>query len=150
MSDDLYIDGNKVFETKQDHQSYLEPISGIYLNALCKDVHASSYNAGWWHDPETKEELINNIYVLATKIGLIHSEASEALEGLRKNIPDDKLPQYPMDAVEIADVIIRAFDYCGARGYNIGTIIAEKMAINHSRADHKIENRMVKEGGKYF
>lgn len=159
MSDDLYMDAHLLSDAtdgkhgshfyKKDNKSYLNPVHEMYLNDLCKDLHAASYNAGWWHNQKTGEELIDNEYVLGTKISLLHSELSEALEGLRTDAMDKKLPQYPEDAVEMADVVIRVFDYAGARGYNLGTIIAEKQRFNAERADHKIENR-VKAGGKKF
>lgn len=137
-------------EKKEDKESYAGVLTAEAINELCRDCHASAYNAGWWHDPHTGESLIDNIYFHATKLALIHSETSEALEGLRKNAPDDKLPQYPMEAVELVDVIIRTFDYAGAKGYDLGTILREKMLFNKVRADHKIENRKEKVGGKGF
>lgn len=42
------------------------------------------------------------------------SELSDALEGNRKNLWDDKLPQYRMVDVEIVDAFIRMFDIAGA------------------------------------
>lgn len=80
-------------------------------------------------------------------IALIHSEISEALEGVRKNCPDDKLPHRKMEEVELADALIRIFDYAGAHNLDLGGALVEKMAYNRSRADHKPENRR-KEGGK--
>lgn len=48
------------------------------------------------------------------------SELSEALEGHRKNLQDDKLPQYKMFDVEIVDCFIRMFDIFG--GFNISIV----------------------------
>lgn len=51
---------------------------------------------------------------LARNVGemlmLAASELSEALEGHRKQLPDDKLPQFRMFDVEIVDCFIRLFD----------------------------------------
>ena len=48
------------------------------------------------------------------------SELAEAMEGIRKDLPDDKLPQFTMETVEIADAIIRMMDQAHARGWQIG------------------------------
>jgi NTP pyrophosphatase (non-canonical NTP hydrolase) len=80
---------------------------------------------------------------------LIVSELSEAMEGHRKSLMDDKLPHRKMAEVEIADAAIRIFDLAGAMRYDLGAAIMEKLAFNAQRADHKIENRL-KPGGKAY
>lgn len=114
----------------------------ISIDFAVDDIHRASRDAGWWADGDNK-------YVLATKLALVHSEVSEALEGLRKGRPDDHLPQYPSEHVEVADAVIRLFDYAGARGVNLGEVIAAKLRYNAQRADHKTEARNAP-GGKAF
>lgn len=80
---------------------------------------------------------------------LIHSEISEAMEGHRKNLMDDKLPHRKMLEVELADAMIRIFDLAGAHGMDLGGAIVEKLAYNSTRADHKKENRLA-DGGKAY
>jgi NTP pyrophosphatase (non-canonical NTP hydrolase) len=80
---------------------------------------------------------------------LIVSEVSEAMEGHRKNLPDDKLAHRPMVEVELADAVIRIFDLAGAKGYDIAGALVEKLQFNAKRADHKPENRAA-EGGKAY
>ena len=80
---------------------------------------------------------------------LIHSEISEALEGYRKGLLDDKLTHRPALEVELADAIIRIMDLAGALNLDIAGAIIEKMDFNAQRPDHKPENRM-SEGGKSF
>lgn len=80
---------------------------------------------------------------------LMVSEISEAMEGARKNLMDDKLPHRPMEEVELADCVIRIMDYCGGRGLDIAGAIIEKMEYNRTREDHQIANRK-KENGKLF
>ena len=71
------------------------------------------------------------------------------MEGARKGIMDDHLPNRPMEEVELADAIIRICDYAGGFGLDVAGALEEKLAYNAQRADHKPENR-VKAGGKKF
>lgn len=112
-------------------------MTDLVLNGLRDTCHADAVNAGWHNDP--RED--------GTFLALIHSEISEALEGERKGLMDDKIPSRKMAEVELADAIIRIMDYCGLKGYDIGGAVVEKLAYNKTRADHKPENR-AKEGGK--
>ena len=76
------------------------------LNELARNCHAA--NQHWWHDPKTGERLNRNKSEL---LMLIVSEISEAMEGERKDLMDDKLPHRKMAEVELADALIRIFDY---------------------------------------
>lgn len=116
------------------------------LNNYRDECHSSSVRGGWWHDLKTGDKLQRNKGEL---IALIHSEISEALEGVRKNSMDDKLPHRKMEEVELADALIRIFDYAGAFNLDLEGAYREKLAYNQSRADHKPENR-AKEDGKKF
>jgi len=109
--------------------------------------HKQSFDAGWYCCPYTLE--VNVIKNFGEQISLIHSELSEALEANRKGLNDDHLPDRLGEEVELADAVIRIFDLAGARGYDLAGAIAEKLAYNKSRSDHKLENRK-KEGGKLF
>lgn len=109
------------------------------INELVNICHGNAKAAGWHDNP--REE--------GTMIALIHSEISEAMEGLRKDLMDDHLPHRKMAEVELADAIIRICDFAGSKGYDLGGAIVEKVKYNLNRADHKKENRE-KEGGKKF
>ena len=78
------------------------------LNDYRDEIHAAM--AQWWVDIETKKRLDRNVGEL---VALIHSEASESLEGHRKNLDDDHCPGLKNDVVELADVLIRCFDFAG-------------------------------------
>ena len=119
-----------------------EIISSGFLNWISYHVH--KLNQTWWHDPETSEKLDRN---KGEMLMLIVSEVAEAMEGERKGLMDTYLPHRRMAEVELADVLIRIFDYAGAFGYDLDGAVAEKLVYNANRADHKPENRL-KEGGK--
>ena len=116
------------------------------VNELRDICYGESFKAGWHTDIKTGELLERN---KGEMIALIHSEVSEAMEGERKDLMDDHLPNRKMVEVEMADAVIRIMDYCGRFNYDIGGAIVEKIEYNRNRADHKIENR-VKNGGKKF
>ena len=116
--------------------------------------HGAAVKAGWWIDTESGQDVRNwdkKFFILwvATKLALCHSELSEGLEGHRKSLMDDHLPHRKMLEVELADTVIRVFDLAGGLGFDLGAAIAEKLAFNAKRPDHKIDRR-VAEGGKAY
>ena len=80
---------------------------------------------------------------------LMVSELAEAMEGERKSLMDDKLPHRKMAEVELADALIRIFDYAAAYNYDIGGAFVEKMEYNAHREDHKHEARALSNGKKW-
>lgn len=137
-------------------------VAGSLMQRRC---HAASATAGWW-GPTVTVEGPSAITLHAdvaqvregTKLGkalvgqklmLIVSEVAEAMEGHRKGLMDDKLPHRPMIEVELADAVIRIADLAGALGLDLGGAIAEKLAFNAQRPDHKLENRAAPGGKSY-
>lgn len=128
-------------------------------NILRDKCYSEAWRAGWWqvppaYDSDTRVDIRTYPphilqWWISTKIALIQSEASEALEGLRKDKMDDHLPHFKSIDVELADAVIRIMDLCGGLGIDIGNAIKEKLEYNARRADHKAENRD-KPGGKAF
>jgi NTP pyrophosphatase (non-canonical NTP hydrolase) len=114
------------------------------LNDYAQQSHQDALR--WWQDPETGELLDRND---GEMIALMHSELSEALEGIRKDSMDDHLRYLKSVDVELADCLIRIFDYCGARKIDIENAYQEKRLYNARRADHTHEARAA-EGGKKF
>jgi NTP pyrophosphatase (non-canonical NTP hydrolase) len=117
---------------------------GNVLNRLARQVHES--NQHWWTDLHTGEPIQRNVGEL---LALVHSEISEALEGHRKSLPDDKLPHRPMFEVELADAVIRILDIAGGYGLDLGGAFEEKMKYNATRHDHTREGRLAANGKKY-
>lgn len=116
------------------------------IDAAVAASHGASKAAGWYNDLVTGAPLKRN---RGEQLMLIVSEVAKAMEGERKSLMDDKLPHRPMPEVELADALIRIFDYAGAYGYDLAGAMVEKMAYNATRSDHTREGRL-KAGGKQF
>lgn len=142
-----------------DMRSSVVRSAGESLQYFC---HGASLDAGWWRDVGTGLDLSRLVRapfgatetllarsLVAQKLCLVHSEISEAMEGHRKGLKDDKLPHRPMIEVELADAVIRIADLAGALKLDLGGAIAEKMAYNAQRPDHKPEARAAA-GGKAY
>ena len=114
------------------------------LNYLCSMVHEA--NKKWWIDIHTGQSIERNV---GEMLCLVHSEISEALEGHRKDLMDDKLPHRKQFEVELADAIIRIFDIAAGLGLDLGGAFVEKMEYNSKRIDHTIEHRKSEGGKKY-
>ncbi len=96
-------------------------------------VHALAVEKGWWQGERNEAE----------SIALMHSELSEALEGLRHgNPPSGHIPYFSAMEEEFADVIIRIMDHAAAKGYRVGEALEAKIAFNRSRPH--------RHGGKAF
>lgn len=113
---------------------------------LMRSCHGLAAAAGWWKNPATGEPLKRSTGEL---LMLCVSELAEAMEGDRKGLKDDKLPERDMLEVELADAVIRIFDMAGGLGLDLPGALVEKLEYNATREDHKPENR-VKEGGKKY
>ena len=115
----------------------------VEIQELVKKAHENARSHGFWEDYEAakmiliecimlndkKEDIIkNNINnAIATRLMLITSEISEALEGLRKN-------DYENFKEELADVAIRLGDLCGGLDIDLESEILKKMEKNQTRS----------------
>ena len=81
--------------------------------------------------PELRAHL--DTQLVQAEYARIASEVGEAVEGARKPCPDQHLPQYDSQVVELADVLIRAFDTAGKRGWPLGEAVIAKMRYNATR-----------------
>jgi NTP pyrophosphatase (non-canonical NTP hydrolase) len=129
-------------------------LAGRMLQVAC---HGASARAGWWRNLKTGTDHIAECRqgtelgkaLVGQKLMLVVSEVAEGMEGHRKGLPDDKLPHRSMLEVELADAVIRIADLAGALGMDLGGAIAEKLAFNAVRPDHKAEVRAAL-GGKAY
>lgn len=113
------------------------------LNNLAAQIHALNHK--WWHDKNGAPIERNKGELLC----LIHSEISEAMEGERKDLKDDKIPHRKMAEVELADALIRILDYSAGFGYDIEGAVLEKLEYNKTRKDHTHEAREAANGKKF-
>ena len=90
------------------------------IQRLC---HQIAKEKGFWDEDRNDGELI----------ALIHSELSEALEWLRNKDKLKKEEMWKKVGEEMADTVIRIYDFCEARNIDLETAIWEKMSINKKR-----------------
>lgn len=130
---------------------------GHELRALVEEAR-TEFNSGIFADGhlERAEGNLRNYYL--TKLALIMTEASEAIEEIRTNHAIDETyyldgegnrfsaeeaqaaiaggyPFKPEGAPsELADIIIRVWSLCGEAGIDLGPMIVEKLNYNATRA----------------
>ena len=98
------------------------------INDLVKRAHENSVKHGFWETEKNFGEVI----------ALMHCELSEAFEeyrkgkGINESYYEDgkKLCGIPS---ELADVVIRIFDFCGGNDIDLEKVILEKMEYNETR-----------------
>ena len=102
------------------------------IRDMQNNAHATACAKNWW-----LRENLADPNCIAAKLALIHSEVSEALECVRN---DDLSPRH--DALtgkpeglpsELADIVIRVADLCGALNIDLDAAVKEKMAFNTTR-----------------
>jgi NTP pyrophosphatase (non-canonical NTP hydrolase) len=114
------------------------------LNKIAAELRQQ--NDKWWRNPLTGELLQRN---RPEMMMLMVSEIAEAMEGYRKGLQDDHLPQYDMETVELADLFIRLMDYVGEHCPKFGEAVVDKVEYNKTRQDHTNASRLAS-GGKKF
>jgi NTP pyrophosphatase (non-canonical NTP hydrolase) len=131
--DEKEIWGRPMMETcglLVEHAEKQETLLGcrleMRLNDYCKEAFTTALLKGWHDKPRE----------FGTYIALMHSELSEALEADRRYEGIDRVSE------ELADVMIRIFDWCGFMGIDLEKVVSEKMDKN--------KGREYKHGGKAY
>lgn len=92
----------------------------VFLKSLCIECHKTAFDKGFWTEDH-----------VGIKIALMHSELSEALEAAR--LKDDTL-KLPLIMEELADCVIRIFDFAGRHGAELFAMaLLEKIEVNKKR-----------------
>jgi NTP pyrophosphatase (non-canonical NTP hydrolase) len=95
---------------------YAEDVEKRTIKALTVEAHTTAVEKGWWETDRSNLECI----------ALMHCELSEAVEAYRKGDEAHVVE-------ELADVLIRTFDLCGRRGWDLERAVTDKMAYNKTR-----------------
>lgn len=108
-----------------------KPIDFSVIAVIQQRVHQIAIEHGWWDEGRNDAECI----------ALMHSELSEALEALRHGrLMDEHCPKHENLTVELADCVIRIFDYAEARGLDLSGAMQDKIDYNEGRT-HKHGNK---------
>lgn len=106
------------------------------FQSLQTRIHENAVSKGWWKE---RSDLIEQGGSYARKmiessmLMLTVSELAEGMEGIRKDINDDHIPEFSMIEAELADAVIRILDHAEAFGYRLSDAIIAKMDYNEGR-----------------
>lgn len=104
----------------------------ISWDILARQIHATAEEKGFW-EPYTRMDSQDDFIFYAKQIAMIHSEATEVLEAIRKSKGEEAVVE------ELADIIIRVFDLWagmekrGAVSSSLDQTMIKKMNINDKR-----------------
>ena len=104
------------------------------IDDLAESIHKTAVEKKFWEPMERMEKQDRFIFY-CKQIAMIHSEATEVLEALRKDKGQDKVVE------ELADILIRVLDlYEGMRleddvTYSLHNTLLKKIDINKDRPE---------------
>lgn len=116
------------------------------LGEAMKLAHETAWNAGWYRDPKTGQQISRNF---GEVVALMHSELSEMLEAHRKNLLSQKVDGLTGIEEELADLFLRALDTAQHLNLRLGLAVVLKNRYNQSRIDHTLEARTGVNGKRY-
>lgn len=112
------FDPYKVMEEK-DPTLWDDAFIVSVFNVLMERSHNTAEKHGFWDDPLQNAP--------GVKLALMHSEISETLEAYRKKEGKERY------AEELADLLIRVFDFAYYEELDLGNALLEKMEKNKAR-----------------
>lgn len=104
----------------------------VVINDIIKPYYENNKAIGWWDNGQDNK---------LQKLVMVVGELIEAMEGVRRNLPDDKLPHRPSFEVELADALLRMLDIMGRYGwyyvgYDFNTIYIDQVIEHMDSDDH--------------
>jgi len=109
------------------------------ITELQQKIHEWANRKGWWEDSPKKTRHKDWVFI-TSKLALVSSEISEAIEELRNGNMNvyyaDESPKPEGFGVELADAVIRILDIAESVGMDLETLIQLKMDYNETRG-HK-------------
>lgn len=100
----------------------LDPVVQAAFGRLSQIIAHWNTAQGFWDSENTGE-----------KIALMHSELSEALEADRKDLDSDHIPEFTGVEEELADCMIRIFDFAGHHELRLAEAFSAKLEYNLTR-----------------
>lgn len=91
------------------------------LSTIVGEAYSTATQKGFWDKAPSRKMMI------CTKLLLIHSEITEAMEAIREGDGDGNLGE------ELADAVIRIADLAGFAQIDLDFEVKQKMAINKAR-----------------
>ena len=98
------------------------PTDGLF-KTLARAIYGWNQTQGFWDDNRSTAECL----------ALMHSELSEALEADRKGLRNDHIPAFTGVEEELADCLVRIFDFAGRHNLRLGEAFIAKLQFNLSR-----------------
>ena len=125
----------------QQNEEYEDYLYDREARRKDESIHKQNADKGFWEDYHAVKELLKdsplwyivNKWHTASRLMLIVSELSEALEADRKDLNDDKLAHRKGLEVELADAHIRIRDMGAGLGMDLVGAESEKLAYNRGR-----------------
>lgn len=93
------------------------------FSALADRANVNAHNKGFYEKPQET----------GTRLMLMVTEIAEACDADRKDLRDDKIPEFLGLEAELADCIIRIMDFSAEKDLRVAEAVVAKMKFNKTR-----------------